>query len=542
MWFIKWLGTFFTIGLTVLLLSGCGGSDGSGSGSSSSSSSSGGQPLALVQRYPIDGVVDFSAFSNVSQRTVSIRADLDGGAEVATTNLRWAIVNDDQDIYFALEWDDPTHNNGYDFSGPTDVDGIVLIFDDDGDGMVEDNEDQRTIIAASIGSQYIDQHHVSSGDASDEIADGFGKLRYNAGLYQAEFLFPVVSDASNQDADLSDLTRYNIQFLEHFQLPSLTGNVGYAYASSTDSSAWPPLPFEDAVVHQRPQLPTGLTGLIAFVSTHEEPMGDIYTFNPATGVVTRVTSDPGLYKDNISLSHDRTRIAFHGAPSATDYANYEIYVVNVDGTGLTQLTNNSVLDGHPGWSNDDGRIVYASFIGSGGEAHLVVMDSANGAFIQDLTLDDGTDDNDPEYLPDGRIVFKTNRFSELPQVRIAVMDGDGTNVQQLTSVSGVSDHDPAGDSASVLFERFPKDTDYSTDIETGFINWDIVKADLDGGGEQTVLSDGWVNWLPVYDPTGQYIVYLKSVGYTAAHLMTGDGGELGRLIPGITRLKYIDWK
>lgn len=535
---------FVTVGLAVLLLSACGGGGnggGSGSSSSSSSSSSGGQPLALAQQYAIDGIVNFSEFSGVNQRTVSIKADLGAGAEIATADLKWVILNDDQDIYLALEWNDATYNNGFDFTGPTDADGIILLFDDDGSGSVDAGEDQRTLIAASISSQYVDQHVVSS-DQTDDIGNGLARLHYDGGVYQAEFLLPIGDDAAGQDGGFSDITRYNFQLFDHLQFTMpLTGNVGLAYDSSSDSSNWPQLPLVDAPVHQRPQLPAGLTGLIAFISTHEEPLGDIYTFNPATGVITRVTSDPALFKDNISLSHNRTRIAFHGAPAADAYNDYEIYTVNVDGSGLTQLTNNSALDGHPGWSLDDGRIVYASFIGSGSEAHVLVMDSGNGALIDDLTPD-GNDDNDPDYLPDGRIVFKTDRFSAIPQVRIAVMNEDGTNVQPITGVSGVSDHDPIGDSEFAIFERFPKDTNYATDIESGFINWDIVEAALDGSGEQTMLSNGWINWLPVYDPTGQYIVYLKSVGYTAVYLMNRNGEELGQLIPGFTRLKYIDWK
>jgi len=87
-----------------------------------------------------------------------------------------------------------------------------------------------------------------------------------------------------------------------------------------------------------------------------------------------------------------------------------------------------------------------------------------------------------------------------------------------------------------------KGTHYATDVEAFFSPWDIVEARLDGGAEQTLISDGWINWLPVYDPSGQYICYLKGSGYTAAYLMTRNGKQLGRFIPSITRMAYIDWK
>ena len=70
---------------------------------------------------------------------------------------------------------------------------------------LEDGEDDRTIIAASVGSFYIDQHAVPSGDESDLIGDGFAKLSYDSSnnRYQAEFLFPLTRDKTGEDADLT---------------------------------------------------------------------------------------------------------------------------------------------------------------------------------------------------------------------------------------------------------------------------------------------------------------------------------------------------
>jgi len=122
------------------------------------------------------------------------------------------------------------------------------------------------------------------------------------------------------------------------------------------------------------------------------------------------------------------------------------------------------------------------------------------------------------------------------------MNTDGSMVTQFTNAIGTSDHDPTATSTVAVFERFTRDTNYSTDPWAIYSPWNIIEARIDGTGERTLLADGWVNWLPVHDPTGQYLVYLKSVGYTDARLMSKDGRDLGRLIPGITRIRYIDWK
>src|SRR5262249_1274307 len=98
------------------------------------------------------------------------------------------------------------------------------------------------------------------------------------------------------------------------------------------------------------------------------------------------------------------------------------------------------------------------------------------------------------------------------------------------------------DSTYAIFERFSKGTDYSTDIAAGFVPWDIIEARLDGASERTVISDGWVNYLPVYDPTGTYIALLKAHGFTEVRLATRAGEDLGRLLPNVTKVHYLDWK
>jgi hypothetical protein len=524
----------------VFLVAGCSG------GSSGGGDPVPALPTPLAERFAIDGIVDFTPFTPSSE-VINIRSAFGTGAIVGTTTLKWVVTNDDRNLYIALEWDDATQNSFDPAGPPIDFDGLYIQFDVNGNNLLEANEGSYRLVMSDYGSLHADLH-ADATEENDSVSDGLGKMTYSVGTqkYQAELLIPLVDDVNGEDGLLSATTKYNINIYEHMEifLAMPSGNIGAlndvpGVSIGTDTSAWPALPYIDAAQHDQPDLPTNLTGLIVFVSDRDTATGELYTFDPATGIVNRVTNSIGVAIDNPSLSHDRTKISFTGAANILDFTTYEIYSVDVDGNNLVKLTNNIILDGHPAWSPDDSEIAYASFRDPG-KASIVRMTAA-GAEILDLTLP-ADDDNDPDYLPDGRIVFKTDRFSTKPEFRMAVMNVDGSGVVQLTNVSGVSDHDPIANNSVTLFERFTKNTDYTTDPEALYAPWDIVEANIDGSGERTLVGDAWINWLPVFDPSNQYIVHLKTVGYTDTRLINKNGRDLGRLIPDYTRIRYIDWK
>ena len=500
--------------------------------------------LPLEARFPIDGVVpDLAAVGTVRQVNVTLRDAVGQGAEVAQTTLRWAVANDERAVYLAALWFDPSWNHDFTFEdGPVDFDGLRLLFDDAATGTLDLGDDSRTVIAALSGSQYVDAHVANPGeDETDHVGDGFAKLHYDEaqGLCSAEFLIPLADDAHGEDGPLDAASRYNLMVMQHVRLATLEGDVGTAYPMETGTASWPRLDLAEVVVTDRPAIPSGLDGLLVFISDHEEPLGEIYSFDPATGVTARVSTLPALFKDNVSLSHDRRRVAFHGAPSREAVGEYEIYTLDIDGTNLRQLTDNAITDGHPAWSPGDSLLAFASYRGGAG-ASIILCDTL-GTERGDLTPDTASD-NDPEFLPDGRILFKTSRYRAEPEVRIAVMDADGGNVVELSTVTGGSDHDPAGDGDWVYFERFGRPTDYSTDPESGFVGWDLVRVAPDGTGEQVLMADGWINWLPVPSPDGRAVAYLKGFGQTAVHVMSPAGQDLGRFVPDQSRVRYLDWK
>ena len=105
----------------------------------------------------------------------------------------------------------------------------------------------------------------------------------------------------------------------------------------------------------------------------------------------------------------------------------EIYLINADGTGLVQLTHNSVGDLAAVWSPDSSRLVFLSDRDGDSEIYLI---NADGTGLLQLTHDsDG--DWDPAWSPDGRrIVFMSDSDGEY---EIYIIAPDGSVQVQLTN-------------------------------------------------------------------------------------------------------------
>jgi Tol biopolymer transport system component len=116
----------------------------------------------------------------------------------------------------------------------------------------------------------------------------------------------------------------------------------------------------------------------------------------------------------------------------------ELYVMNVDGSGVIQLTDNAVSDegDFAGWSPDGRRIVFSSRR-DGDDLDIFVMNSDGSGVTQLTQNDDFIEDDDPVWSPDGKhIAFHSTRPG--PE-EIFVMNADGSDPVQLTfnSHSGV---------------------------------------------------------------------------------------------------------
>src|SRR5439155_56572 len=105
---------------------------------------------------------------------------------------------------------------------------------------------------------------------------------------------------------------------------------------------------------------------IAFVSDRDGN-SDIYVMNAnGTGPVN-LTNNPGFDVDP-SWSPDGSKIAFHSFRDAD--GNDELYIMNADGTGLVRVTNDLAsgpYDAQPNWSPDGSRLAFVSDRGGNSE-------------------------------------------------------------------------------------------------------------------------------------------------------------------------------
>ncbi len=101
---------------------------------------------------------------------------------------------------------------------------------------------------------------------------------------------------------------------------------------------------------------------------------------------------------------------------------------------LTDWNNAAVRD--PEISPDATRVLFSMKLGGFGKYQVWEM-NVDGTSPRRVSLDDTWNDLDPAYLPDGRIVFTTDRngwadgYENLPAAQLAVMDADGTDVEVL---------------------------------------------------------------------------------------------------------------
>jgi TolB protein len=273
----------------------------------------------------------------------------------------------------------------------------------------------------------------------------------------------------------------------------------------------------------------GANGKIAFVSDRDSGNLDVYDMSSDGSDQVRLTSNP-LMDTSPAWSADGSTIAFVGDP---DGGNFEVMAMSANGSGQVRVTTDPGADGSPSWAPDGQRIAFHTTRDDPGCTFPCNFDiyvvNADGSEAVRLT-NDASQDNFPAWSPLGtRIAFVSQRVSNS---EIFVMDADGTNQTNLTNSPAVD----TGPSWSPDGSRLAFASN-----EGG--QFDIVVMSADGG-VQTRLTTGPANEFdPAWSPDGSRIAFTSDAdGNEEIYVMSADGSGQSNVTNNPANDRDPDWQ
>jgi len=201
--------------------------------------------------------------------------------------------------------------------------------------------------------------------------------------------------------------------------------------------------------------------------------------------------------------------------------DFEIYAMQPDGSGRSNLTNNPGADFQPSWSADGQKIAFTSM--RTGAFHLYTM-NADGSAQTPLTS--GAQDDQPAWSPDGtQVVFRC-----APGLCLVNADGTGRRIliRRACGRGFCSYFAPnwSPDGTKVAFSSDEATFGISTPFTT-----DIYTINIDGSAQTRLTTSPGYEEVPDWSPDGSEIAFVSNQadGNWDIYTMASDGSNVNRL-------------
>ena len=215
----------------------------------------------------------------------------------------------------------------------------------------------------------------------------------------------------------------------------------------------------------------------------------------------RNTASPRVVRDGApAWSPDSRRIVFFSEHDGQG----DIWVMNADGSGATQLTDTRADEGYPWWSPDGATITFDSDRDDGFDIWAMDADGSNVRRLRRHAARDVA----ASWSPDGRrIAFMSDRTGGFD---VWVMDADGMNAVRVTETGTSWFPVFSPDGSRLAFH----------------VGRDVHTMDAAGGPLTRLTADPANGMVPSWSPDGRRIAFMSwRNGRTEIFVMNADGTD-----------------
>lgn len=337
------------------------------------------------------------------------------------------------------------------------------------------------------------------------------------------FVFVLILLACTGSSKLTDTIPVFVDTLKYPEETHLRNMQQLTFGGDNAEAYWS---FDGKhIVFQRTNAKEGINCDQIFVGKVPTKPGDKFTYKMVSTGKGRTTC-AYFTKDGKHIIYASTHLGSADCPPVPDrakygnkyiwplYSSFDIFMADLDGKIVKQLTNSKYYDAEATLSPDGNKMIYTST--KDGDIELYIMDLKTGSEIR-ITSTLGYDGG-AWFSPDGKkLIWRASRPKTEAEVKeykdllaenlvaptnmeVWVADADGSNARQVTSY-GQANWAPTymPDSKRIIFAS-------NHEYKRGF-PFNLYTINEDGTNLQKVSRDKGFDAFPMFSPNGKKIVF-----------------------------------